>query len=137
MTDLKRLRNIGISAHIDSGKTTLTERILFYTSRIRAIHDTMVIQDGKETGVRIAGTLANAPQLVVARITWGKDGQPDKLEPFKVGPDLKQPDGPGRPFKPEFNIDQSKLTRLVYSGMGQIDEIRVGPTFESVVGKGK
>src|SRR5450759_2763029 len=50
-TPIERYRNIGISAHIDAGKTTATERILFYTGvnhKIGEVHDGAAIMDWME-----------------------------------------------------------------------------------------
>ena len=66
-TNLKQTRNIGIAAHIDAGKTTLTERILFYTGRIHKVGETHEgasqmdwMDQEKERGITITSAVTQA-----------------------------------------------------------------------------
>lgn len=101
--------------------------------------NSFAIQDGTEK-VRLfsKGVRSNTTYLFVAKMVWGKGGEPDQWIPYFVPDDLKLPEKHGRVFTEPFNIDQSKLSRLMLDGgeASNVDEIRVGPTYESVVGGG-
>ena len=72
--DLKNLRNIGIMAHIDAGKTTLTERVLYYTGKtykIGEVHDGAAVMDWMEQEQERGITITSA----ATTCEWNKQGQ--------------------------------------------------------------
>ena len=75
-TDLRQIRNIGIIAHIDAGKTTTTERILYYTGEIHRMGD---VDKGNTTTDYLEEERERGITIVAAAITchWkDADGQP-------------------------------------------------------------
>src|ERR1700754_3231931 len=71
---LERTRNIGIAAHIDAGKTTLTERILFYTGMIHKIgevHEGTTVTDWMEQERERGITITAAAISCAWNASWG------------------------------------------------------------------
>lgn len=114
--DLSRVRNIGIIAHIDAGKTTVTERILYYTGmvhRIGEVHDgaatTDYMEQERERGITITAAAVTA--------SW-KDHQVNVI------------DTPGHV---DFTAEVQRSLRVLDGGVAVFDSVAgVEPQSETV-----
>ena len=73
--DLKFTRNIGIAAHIDAGKTTTTERVLYYTGvshKIGEVHDGAATMDWMEQEQERGITITSAATTCDLAVSVGK-----------------------------------------------------------------
>jgi len=112
--DLKFTRNIGIAAHIDAGKTTTTERILFYTGKthkIGEVHDGASTMDWMEQEAERGITITSA----ATTCTWNFPTEQGKILPETKGYHFNIIDTPGHvDFTVEVNRSLRVLDGLVF-----------------------
>ena len=120
MADLTHLRNIGIIAHIDAGKTTVTERILFYTGRTHKIGETHSgesqmdwMEQERERGITITSAATTC--------TWKVGEQPYGINII---------DTPGHV---DFTVEVERSLRVLDGGVAVFDgAMGVEPQSETV-----
>jgi elongation factor G len=127
-TDLKYYRNIGIMAHIDAGKTTTTERILYYTGKshkIGEVHDGAATMDWMEQEQERGITITSAATTCF----WMRHGQSDKKGD---GPEYRINiiDTPGHV---DFTVEVERSLRVLDGAVALLDSVAgVEPQTETV-----
>ncbi|WKW11460.1 elongation factor G [Pseudogemmatithrix spongiicola] len=127
-TDLKYYRNIGIMAHIDAGKTTTTERILYYTGKshkIGEVHDGAATMDWMEQEQERGITITSAATTCF----WMRHGQSDKKG---EGPEYRINiiDTPGHV---DFTVEVERSLRVLDGAVALLDSVAgVEPQTETV-----
>ncbi len=121
---LDRVRNIGIMAHIDAGKTTTTERILYYTGvnyKIGEVHDGGATMDWMEQEQERGITITSAATTCY----WGEDGAPnDKKTKINII------DTPGHV---DFTVEVERSLRVLDGAVAVFDGVAgVEPQSETV-----
>src|SRR3954462_9271268 len=120
-TPISRYRNIGISAHIDAGKTTTTERVLFYTGvnhKIGEVHDGAATMDWmeqeQERGITITADATTC--------FWQRHGQSDKQG---SGPEYRINiiDTPGHV---DFTVEAERSLRVLDGAVTLLDSVAGG-----------
>ena len=127
-TDLKYYRNIGIMAHIDAGKTTTTERVLYYTGKshkIGEVHDGAATMDWMEQEQERGITITSAATTCF----WMRHGQSDKIG---EGPEYRINiiDTPGHV---DFTVEVERSLRVLDGAVALLDSVAgVEPQTETV-----